>query len=205
MLGRQMPWKPSQPPMKSQPSSWRAPVLREADPRPRPVDLVQSDVLDPEADLAAGGEPGRDQVLDDLVLAVDGDPAPAAEPGEVDALAAAGEAQLQPLVDQAFALHARADAGLDEQVGGALLEHARADPLLDVLSAVALEHHRGDALEMQQVRQQEPRRPGADDANLGLHGSAVSALPRRSSCHRRRPAPRSAPGGFWPNARHAVF
>ncbi len=93
-------------------------------------------------------------------------------------MAPAAEAQLEPLVDQAVLPHARADARLDEQVGGALLEHAGAQPLLDVLAAVALEHDRGDALAVQQVREQQPRRPGADDANLGLHELAGSLCRR---------------------------
>ena len=184
-------------------------VLLEADPWPRPVQIVEADRTDLETDLAAGGEPGRDQVSHDLVLAVDGDRAPAAEAGEVDAMAAAGEAQLEPLVDQAFLLQARADACLLEQVGRALLEHAGADPLLDVRAAVALEHDRSDAFEMQKVRQQEAGRTGADDANLGLHGLASPVScghpdPATAGA-RRQPALALRRAGLWSDAQGGLF
>src|SRR5688500_9977444 len=82
--------------------------------------------------------------------------------GEVDPMAAAGEADLEPVVDQAFAPQPRADPGLVQQVDRALLENPGADPLLDVAPAVALQHDRVDAVPMQQLRQQQARRPGAD-------------------------------------------
>ena len=68
-----MPWKPSQPAMKSQsiscalPSCWK---------RIFGLSAVKSwtlDVLDLEQDLPAVGEALRDQVLHHLLLAVDGD------------------------------------------------------------------------------------------------------------------------------------
>ena len=52
---------------------------------------------------------------------------------------------------------------------GALLQHARADALLDVLAAARLEHDRVDALELEQLRQHEPGRPRAHDADLRAH------------------------------------
>ena len=59
-----------------------------------------------------------------------------------------------------------ADAGLDEQVGGSLLEHAGADAVLDVLAAAVLEHDRLDPLALEQPRERQPGRAGADDPDL---------------------------------------
>ena len=97
-------------------------------------------------------------------------------------MSAAVEAQFDPLVDQALALHALAHARLDHQVDRALLEHARADAPLDVLAAAGLEHHRLDALAVEQLAEHEARRPGADDAHLRatLRGSHRSL--RRRLC-----------------------
>ena len=56
-----------------------------------------------------------------------------------------------------------------EQVDRALLEHAGADRRLDLLAAARLEHHRFDAAQMQQVREQQARGSRADDPDLGAH------------------------------------
>ena len=68
-----------------------------------------------------------------------------------------------------------ADAGLGQQVDRALLQHAGAHAVLDVVAVAALEDDRVDAGEMQQMRQQQARRTGADDAHLcsPLHQAAV--------------------------------
>ena len=47
-----------------------------------------------------------------------------------------------------------------------LLEHAGADALLDVLAAAALEHDRLDPFALEQPRERQPRRAGADDPDL---------------------------------------
>ena len=134
---------------------------------------MHTDVAHLEEDLLARVEARLDEVLDDLVLRVDRDRTPAGEPAEIDAMAAPAEAQLDAVMDEAFALEPLAHARLDQEVDGSLLEEARADALLHVLAAVEFEHGRADALQVQQVRQQQPRRPGPDDCNLdscfGLH------------------------------------
>ena len=70
--------------------------------------------------------------------------------------------------------------GLHEQVDGALLEHAGAHALLDVVAAAGLEHHRLDALPVQEVREQEPGRAGADDPDLRAHVHWIPFPPRSS-------------------------
>ena len=81
-------------------------------------------------------------------------------------MAAAAEAQLDAVVEQAFAAHPLADAGFGEEVDRALLQHAGAHAMLDVLAVARFEHHGLDARAVQEVRQHESGRPRAEDADL---------------------------------------
>ena len=142
-------------------------VLRVADQRRLAVEIAHAHVAGLEDDLPSVGQALRDQILHDLVLAVDRDGLPAGERGEVDAVALARKAQLDPMMQQALAQHALADAGLDEEIGTGLFQHAGADAFLHVLARARLHHDRGDAGEVQEVGQQQPRRTRAYDADLG--------------------------------------
>ena len=120
----------------------------------------------------AAREPCGDQVLDDLGLAVDGDRAPVRQVAEGDPVTLAVELQLDAVVHEALAAHALTHARGVQQIDGALLQHACAYALLDSLPTARLEHERLDALELEQLRQHESRRPGADDADLRAHQAA---------------------------------
>src|SRR5207245_699458 len=85
------------------------------------------------------------------------------------------ELQLDALVDDPLALHALADPRLAQEIGGALLEHARPYALLDVLAAAVLEDDGVDALEVQQVRERQPGRAGADDPDLRAHQPSAAS------------------------------
>ena len=50
-----------------------------------------------------------------------------------------------------------------------MLEHPGPYPLLDVVAAATLEHDRLDALAVQELREREACRAGADDADLRPH------------------------------------
>ena len=52
-------------------------------------------------------------------------------------MALAVELEIDPVVDDALAIHPLADAGVAQQLDGALLEHAGADAVLDVVAAAA--------------------------------------------------------------------
>ena len=123
-------------------------------------------VLDLEQERSAGLDARGDQVLHDLLLAVDRDAAAAGELVERDPVAAAAEAQLHAVVDESLALEALADAHLDQELDRALLQHARADAPLDVLAVAVLEDHGLDALEMEQLPEDKPRGTRADDSDL---------------------------------------
>jgi hypothetical protein len=51
-----------------------------------------------------------------------------------------------------------------------MFEHAGADAVLDIAPGANLQHHVVDALQMQQMRQQEPCGARADDADRRSHG-----------------------------------
>ena len=135
---------------------------------------MQAHVLDLEEQLGALVQPRRDQVLHDLLLPVDRDPAPVGELAERDPVALAVEAQLDPVVHEALALEALAHAHLLEQVHRSLLEHAGAHALLDVLAVARLEHHRVDPGPVQQLAEHEPGGAGPDDPDLGALGHGHS-------------------------------
>src|SRR5215831_9749022 len=120
------------------------------------VQAVDGGGLGIEQNLATSLELEANQVLDDLLLAVDGDRPAAAELGQRDAMALALEAQLDAVVDESFAQQALAGAGLHQEVDGALFE----DPRLDARAG-------------QQMSQHEASRASADDPNLRAH------IPRR--------------------------
>ena len=126
--------------------------------------LVAGDVVDGlglglEVDLTARLQPQLDQVLEHLVLGVDGDHPAVGELLQVDAVVAALEADLEAMMDEALALEAIAGADLGHQVDGALLEHAGADGGLDRLARAALDDDRFDAAQVQQLREQQTRWP----------------------------------------------
>src|SRR5687768_10135887 len=90
-----------------------------------------------EQDLSAVGETARDQILDHLLLAIDGD-ALADQFLEIDMVQRAGEAEMQTVVEQAFALQALTHAGVDQEVARPMLDQSGADAALDIVAAAAL-------------------------------------------------------------------
>src|SRR5215210_159780 len=159
------------------------PLVCETDTRLVRVDVVQRDVVDLEEQRAAGVQPGRDQVLDHLLLAVDRDRPPLGELLEGDPVALAVEAELDALVDETLAVKPVGEAKLGEQIDCALLEDARPDPLLHVFPTAVLEHHALDPLSPEEMREDQAGRTGAHDADLGARAHltfhALSSLRRR--------------------------
>ncbi len=87
-------------------------------------------------------------------------------------MAAAREAQFDPVVGQPFAVHAVTGPGGPQHVDGALLQDPGALPLLDVVPVPALQYDRFDARPVQKPRQQQPRGPRSDDADRRAHPDA---------------------------------
>ena len=157
----------------------------------------------------------RDQVLLHLGLPVD----PHRAAGEVDevevvplAVPTVVPLQVDAAVLVALALEPVGQPDLAQQVDGRLLEDAGADPGGDVLLRPGLDHHRLDALAVEQVGEQHPGRPGPDDRDLGAllrHGSSTPSaggpgrgpLLLNGSLGRGDPShgdgPRSGPAPRW--------
>ena len=100
------------------------------------------------------------------MLRIDRDLLATGERRKVDVLVPAIEAQDDAVVVEAFLHHPLAGTDLVHEIDGALLEHARLDDGLDIVAAVLLQDDRFDALQVQNVRQQQSGRAGADDADL---------------------------------------
>ena len=127
---------------------------------------IDAHVLDLEVQRQPGAEPRGDEVLDDLLLAVDRDALPAGQVREVDPVRAAGEPQLDALVHHPLAVQPLGHSHLAQQVDGALLQHPRAHPRLDVVAVPGLDDHGVHAQAVEQVSQHETRRAGAHDRDL---------------------------------------
>lgn len=110
-------------------------------------------VGDAEADVAVVFETPGDEVLEDLVLWVDGDGAAVRQFVEVDAVAASAEPQFDAVVGEPFTLDAVAESGVDHQVDGVLFEHTGPDRALHLLAGAAFEHGGIDALQVQEMGQ----------------------------------------------------
>jgi hypothetical protein len=116
------------------------------------LQLLQPDHLSLEVHLAAGIQLGLDQVFDDFLLAVDRDSAALRQLEHIDAMPPAVEAQLDSVMDQAFALQPIAQASFDQQIHRALFQYAGSHPLFTVRPAPALDDDRLDALPAEQMR-----------------------------------------------------
>jgi hypothetical protein len=145
--------------------------LREGDPGPLAADVVEGHVAHLEKDRVALGQPQGDQVLDHLLLTVDGDRPAAGQLEHVDAVALVGELEVHAVVGEALAGQALAGADGVEQLDAALLQHAGAHAPLDIGAVAVLQHQRLDAPLAQQVGQGQARRPRPDDRDLGVHSS----------------------------------
>ena len=143
-------------------------VVPEPDLRGLAGEVMDADVGRLEQDLAAIGEPPVDQILHHLLLAIDGH-ALADELAEIDVVQGPAEAEIDAVVEHAFALHARARADLHQEVARPLLDQSGADATLDIVTAAVLQHDRLDARQMQEMRQHQPGRPCPDNTDLRAH------------------------------------
>ena len=159
-------------------------VVLEVNDRRVRIDTLERVSFRLEQNLAAGREPHGDHVLDAFLLAVDRHP-PAGERIHVDAAQFAVEARIDAVVDEALALHAGAEARRIDEIDRRLFEKTRAHAMLDIMAALRFEDDQFDAGEMQEVREQQSRRPRADDPDLRAHfflrHSAVDAVLPRST------------------------
>src|SRR5215469_9756529 len=108
----------------------------------------------------------RDQILHQLVLAVNRDRAPARQFLEVDAMPATVEGEIDPAMFEPFALQPIAEASLDQQIDRALFQHTRAHTFNHVLACARFDNFRVDPFQVQQMSQKQTRGASADDPDL---------------------------------------
>jgi hypothetical protein len=106
------------------------------------------------------------------VLGIDHDRLAARERRKVDALVAPIKAEDDSFVTKPFLHHPLADTYLVHKIDRTLFKHARPDDGFDVVTTVSFENHRLDALQVQDVRQQEASWTGTDNSYLNTHGSS---------------------------------
>ena len=135
-------------------------------------------------DLAAEPVARLVEVARQLGLAVDQHRIAAGMLVQIDMGEHAVMGDLEAVVDLALAVHPLAALRLAHQPGKAVLEHAGADAGQHVIAAVFLQHDGVDALQVQELGQQQPGRPAADDADLNFH---FSVLPSALFCRFRSP------------------
>ena len=89
----------------------------------------------------------------------------------VDTVATALESQLHAVMHQALPAETFADASGTKQVYRSLLEDSGPDTLLRMLARAVLHDDAVDAFQVEQMREQQPSRPGAHDAHARGHDS----------------------------------
>ena len=145
--------------------------LAETDHRPvvSTADARQLDRRRVEQQLSPARKASGNQVLDHLLLAVHGDGL-AGQAGEVDAVTVTAELQVHAAVLETFAVQPIREAQPVQQADGAVLEDAGPDAGFHVLPGSGFQDHGLDAGPFEQVGEDEPRRAGSNDPDLGLSG-----------------------------------
>ena len=85
-------------------------------------------------------------------------------------MAFAGVQHVKAAVHQAFGVHALAHTGFVQQIDGDLLQHPGANAAQHIVAALAFQNDGIDACLVQQLAQQEARRPRANDGHLRAGG-----------------------------------
>jgi len=128
-------------------------------------DIGELHVLDVEQDVATLSEAGRRQVLQNLVLRIDGHRA-SGQALKVDPVGLSGETQLDPVVNEPLATDAATNVQIRHQIDNGLLEHSRANGLFDIVPTAAFEHNRVNPVSREQKRQRQARRARPHDPYL---------------------------------------
>jgi len=111
-------------------------------------------------------EPSGDEILHDLVLAVNGDHSAASQLVQRNAMSLTFELQVDAVVHEPFAIQASAQTQCAEQINGSLLEHAGAETAFDIRAVSSLDNYRVDAVMVKDVRECEAGGACPDDRDL---------------------------------------
>ena len=191
-----MPWNPSQPATTSQRSSFSAPSWLKRTPAARPRRRARRRRR-PRSAAAAGSQARRDQVLDDLLLAVDGDRLPPVSAPKSMRCPLAVEPQLDAVVDDALALQ-RARRRPPRRAGRPCPARARRRArALDVVAARASSTTDSMPRSSSRCASSSPAGPAptmATCVSITRRRRPRRARPGRPRTPCWRPAPRSTPG-----------
>src|SRR5438552_9838609 len=132
-------------------------------------EVVQPHIVGVVHHLAAETVARLVEVARQFGLAIDEDGIAAGIFVEIDAIQHPVMGNVESLVDFAFAIHPLAALRLAHQFGETVLQDAGADAAQHVLAAVFFQHDGVDALQMQELGQQQAGRPATDDTDLDFH------------------------------------
>jgi hypothetical protein len=146
-------------------------VLAPGDVRVVAVDVVRLHGLGFENDVQAARGRTFEQVVHDLLLAVDGDRS-TGQFAHVDAENLAVQGDVGAFMHQPLRVHARTQAEAVQQIDRHPFEHAGAYAPLHILARAVFENDGVDTGAMQEMPQKQSGRAAADDGDLCAHGSS---------------------------------
>ena len=109
------------------------------------------------------------QILDDLLLPVHEERGPG-QLSDRQAVALAVGLQLDPVVNQRLPCQPVADAAGAQEIDRSRFEQSGPNPVFDVSTSLAFQDDRLDAVQAQEVGEEQSRRTRADDPDLGARG-----------------------------------
>ena len=115
---------------------------------------------------SAGRDAGVVQVFQNFVLRINRNSLSPGKFLKINSMTAPSEAQLDPMMNQAFAILPLPDTHLREQVNRSLFQHARPDALLGILAAAIFDDDGVDPLQIQKVREHETGGSRANNPDL---------------------------------------
>ena len=134
------------------------------------AEIVQANVVDLEVQRSVGRKPGGDQILNQLVLAVDGQLA-AGQLGERDPVSPPSKSSSMPWCTmRSRCIRSASPTSVSRSTVPCSSTPARMRPL-DVFTALPLQHHGVDAQTVQQMCKHKAGRTGSDDPDLCAHAS----------------------------------
>src|SRR5262249_62070935 len=132
------------------------------------LQVVNCDVVDLKEQRRAVGNSTLHEILHHFLLAVNRN-ALVHQFLEVETMQIAIDADIDPPMQHALALHAAADADVDEEVGGPMLDQASAYAVFDVVATAVFDDDRFDTLQVQKPRQHEPGGACSNNSDLRAH------------------------------------
>lgn len=143
-------------------------VVGESDSRLFGFHILHADIRYFEKEWPSCGATRGNQILDDFVLAIDGNPA-ARQRRHIDAAAPPVHVEIDSVMEHRFALKPGADAALHHEIDCRLLQNTGANTLNHVILRLVLDDDGIDTRQMEQVSQHQAGRTRAHNADLSSY------------------------------------